>query len=659
MRTAVPRVLRVALTLLGLLTITGRADASGFVYVAVPAAGCLPTPCATPVLVVVDASTMRTVIRIPLPAQTLPVGIAIAPNGAHLYVSNRAQSGGTTSLTVIDARRHVLDATHAVPAAGRLAVRFDDSRVFIQSRDTVPPQVDAFSTATHSIVGTIPIGVPGGIAAAASVDRLYVFEQTGVLPNCCGLSRVTLYDAGSLTELTHRDFGRDAMGLALSRDDLRLHVLLGGATTGFRLGLWGTLDAATLTGSTIQGPTEFRHDPVEVTSRNELLAAGCCEAIFRFDLGSSISSSIPLSGRRATALTVPPGDASVFATVVAQPSTASGQFEGLVAVNLATAVTTPVLPYRPFNDAFNYDTRAMTSTPAGAQACSYRLDRAYSSFPVNGGSGSIRLTTTCDWEASSSEPWAQISTTAGAGTTTITLNVDPHVLPTPRTATLTIAGQIVRVTQAGGHSNPPFGVIDTPADNASGIAGSLAVTGWALDDVGVSRVRVFRDPVAGEANTLIYLGDATFVEGTRPDVQAFMPSAPFASRAGWGLMVLTNMLPNGGNGTFRLWAIADDVEGHATVLGIRAFSASNAGATVPFGTIDTPGEGEVVSGTIVNFGWALTPQPEIIPTDGSTIDVVIDGVVVGHPVYDNFRGDIVGAVPGLSEFGWRRWVLLL
>lgn len=193
-----------AFTLLGLLNIIGPAEAAGFVYVAVPAEGCLPTPCSTPVVVVVDA-------------------------------------------------------TYAVPTAGRVAVRFDDSRVFIQSRGTTEAsRIDVFSTVTHSIVDTLPIGYPGGIAAAGSLDRLYIFEQTGLIPNCCGVSRVTLYDAGSLTELAHRDFGRDPMDLALSRDDMRLHVLLGGATTGFRLGLWAAVDAATLTGTTLQTKAQMR-----------------------------------------------------------------------------------------------------------------------------------------------------------------------------------------------------------------------------------------------------------------------------------------------------------------------------------------------------------------------------------------------------------------
>ena len=39
------------------------------------------------------------------------------------------------------------------------------------------------------------------------------------------------------------------------------------------------------------------------------------------------------------------------------------------------------------------------------------------------------------------------------------------------------------------------------------------------------------------------------------------------TKAGWGLMVLTNVLPNGGNRSFMLSAYAEDIEGHRQLLG--------------------------------------------------------------------------------------------
>ncbi len=50
-------------------------------------------------------------------------------------------------------------------------------------------------------------------------------------------------------------------------------------------------------------------------------------------------------------------------------------------------------------------------------------------------------------------------------------------------------------------------------------------------------------------------------------MESLYPSYPGADRAGWGLLMLTNMLPAGGNGTYVLHAEASDVGGQATTLG--------------------------------------------------------------------------------------------
>jgi hypothetical protein len=120
--------------------------------------------------------------------------------------------------------------------------------------------------------------------------------------------------------------------------------------------------------------------------------------------------------------------------------------------------------------------------------------------------------------------------------------------------------------------------------------------------------------------------------------------------------MLTNFLPNSsgsgpsGNGTYKLHATAYNKGGAAVDLGTKTITVDNAHATKPFGTIDTPGQGGTASGNAyVNFGWALTPGTAMIPIDGSTITVVIDGVLMGHPVYNNFRQDIATLFPGYTN----------
>jgi hypothetical protein len=203
----------------------------------------------------------------------------------------------------------------------------------------------------------------------------------------------------------------------------------------------------------------------------------------------------------------------------------------------------------------------------------------------------------------------------------------------------------------------PFGSFDTPLNNTTGISGAIPVTGWVLDNIEVTSVDIWREPVTGESpgpNGLAFVGTATFVPGARPDVQTTYPNSPWNYRGGWGYMLLTNFLPNPGgplgNGTYQLHAIAVNKAGNQVDLGIRTITVDNVHASKPFGTIDTPDQGGIASGsTFVNFGWALTQNPYLIPLDGSTITVLVDGVTLGHPTYNQYRADIATYFPGLAN----------
>jgi uncharacterized protein YfaP (DUF2135 family) len=192
---------------------------------------------------------------------------------------------------------------------------------------------------------------------------------------------------------------------------------------------------------------------------------------------------------------------------------------------------------------------------------------------------------------------------------------------------------------------PPFGGFDTPIDGST-VHSSIAVTGWALDDVGVESVKIYRE----QGSTLAYIGDAVFVAGARPDIAQAYPNYPNNTRAGWGYMMLTNFLPNNGNGTFKIHAVARDTGGNTVTLGVKTIYCDNAHATKPFGAIDKPGQGETISGTNYRIqGWALTPPPNKIPEDGSTIRVKIDEQDIGHANYNIFRADIANLFPGYAN----------
>jgi hypothetical protein len=274
---------------------------------------------------------------------------------------------------------------------------------------------------------------------------------------------------------------------------------------------------------------------------------------------------------------------------------------------------------------------------------------------------------TLDWTAAANS-WLGVSPASGTGDAMIAVSVDATGLAagtytsqvTVEAAGATNSPQMIDVTLnviAAGASSPPFGYFDTPTAGAT-VAGAIPVTGWALDDVEVVKIDVKRSPHATDnpaaigPDGLVYIGDAIFVEGARPDIEATYPDYPLNYRAGWGYMMLTNMLPDGGNGAFTLHAFATDKDGNRVKLGEKAVTSDNANSKLPFGTIDTPSQGGGASGAAYyNFGWALTPKPNMIPIDGSTIWVFVDGVGLGNPSYNHYRDDIATLFPDYLNSG--------
>ena len=310
-----------------------------------------------------------------------------------------------------------------------------------------------------------------------------------------------------------------------------------------------------------------------------------------------------------------------------------------------------------------------TPTPTGPRVAinrtSFTIGAIAGTNGVRSGSQKAAVTFvngTSTWTATTDAPWLQISGGSGngAGSFSVSLKSGTYA-PTTESATITVTAPnvpnspvTVPVTlRVYGSGENPSGTIDTPVNNATGVRGSIAITGWASDDVGLKEVTIYRDPVIGEAAYLqkvqVFVGRAVFVDGARPDVDAGL-AAPFDYQAGWGYMLLTRMLPNQGNGTYKLHVYATDVEGRGALLGTRIITCDNSKATKPFGAIDTPDQGGTVSGTTyTNFGWALTPWPYLIPINGSTILVYIDGVPVGRPVYNNARADISKLFSGYAN----------
>jgi hypothetical protein len=96
---------------------------------------------------------------------------------------------------------------------------------------------------------------------------------------------------------------------------------------------------------------------------------------------------------------------------------------------LATAAPPPVTPPVPVT----------TTVPL---SCGFGLSAGGASFDVNGGTGSVDLTTgpTCGWTAQRFVDWVTLQPTSGTGPLRISFAVSPNP-GGPRTTTLVIAGQ--------------------------------------------------------------------------------------------------------------------------------------------------------------------------------------------------------------------------
>ena len=282
------------------------------------------------------------------------------------------------------------------------------------------------------------------------------------------------------------------------------------------------------------------------------------------------------------------------------------------------------------------------------QDCTYQLAPTSATVPAAGGNILVTVHDGCGPlpAIGPSSPFVHVQ--AGPPTQ-LSVAIDPNPTAESRIGTAIVGRRVFTVRQAGLASQPPIGFLEVPQEGAP-VAGAVAVGGWALDDLEVVRVGIYRDAVGSEPSGLLFLGNAVFIPGARPDVAQAFPALPLSDRAGFGFMILTNMLPNQGNGTFRIHAVAEDAEGTRVTLGSRTIVGANSTSQMPFGTIDTPGQGETIAGTnYLNWGWALTPQPGMIPTDGSTIQILVDGAPIGQVTYNLFRPDVSGGFPGLAN----------
>ncbi len=100
---------------------------------------------------------------------------------------------------------------------------------------------------------------------------------------------------------------------------------------------------------------------------------------------------------------------------------------------------------------YEFVSGAISSFPA-LEVCSYSVSPSSLSFPQNGGTAAVDITllsgTGCTWSAGSDSPWVTVTPATGSANGNILVTAAPNTTGTAETGTLTIAGQVVSVTEA-------------------------------------------------------------------------------------------------------------------------------------------------------------------------------------------------------------------
>lgn len=111
-----------------------------------------------------------------------------------------------------------------------------------------------------------------------------------------------------------------------------------------------------------------------------------------------------------------------------------------------------------------------------APACTFSLGAARAEAVAAGGPGSVTVTSSCDWQASSAVPWITINSgPTGSRNGQVAYTVAQNASPAPRIGILTIGGQSFTVTQAAAPCT--YTVMPTAFDFPSGGGqGSVTVT---------------------------------------------------------------------------------------------------------------------------------------------------------------------------------------
>lgn len=181
--------------------------------------------------------------------------------------------------------------------------------------------------------------------------------------------------------------------------------------------------------------------------------------------------------------------------------------------------------------------------------------------------------------------------TARSGTQFRIKGWDIDSIVTTCTHPLTALVEKIRVFVRRGETSTkssPIGYIDVPGVESLVANNAVEFSGWALDKASIEKVTVEREPHLGEdvgpvnERGLVFLAEAVFQNGARPDVCRAYPDYPNLHRMCWSFQLRREIISHDTSFKITLHAIAHNAFGLTTDLGRREIVFGPEGSAPPY-----------------------------------------------------------------------------
>jgi hypothetical protein len=113
-----------------------------------------------------------------------------------------------------------------------------------------------------------------------------------------------------------------------------------------------------------------------------------------------------------------------------------------------------------------------------SSSCSTATPNGSLNFPAEGGTGTVTVTSSCDWTATNDSGFLAISApNTGTGNATVTYTVAPNASTSTRSGTIVVAGAVVTITQDAATDNSIVGQVLSGATNAGVNGATVTLSG--------------------------------------------------------------------------------------------------------------------------------------------------------------------------------------